>query len=457
MDFNFKIAEKNISQRKNFFIRTYGCQMNERDSEKMAGLLLQLGFDRAASQDDADLILYNTCCVRESAEDKILGHLSRVRRLKAEKPGVIVAVGGCMPQQKNIAQLLREKHKYINLVFGTTNRHRLPEFLWRVMNGERIVDISEEIALEIDGVPVSAREFSHKAGVNVMYGCDNFCSYCIVPYVRGRERSRAVADILEETRALVADGAKEIMLLGQNVNSYAGEISFPELLREVNRIQNLKRIRFMTSHPKDFSDELIAAVRDCEKVCKAVHLPLQAGSSRVLKDMNRHYSKEDYISLAEKLYVAVPGLALTTDIIVGYPGETEEDFADTLDIVRKIKFAGAFTFIYSKRSGTPAAERTDLIPRKIASERFDRLTAELYPFMTEFNEKKIGHVFDVMIDEVKDGAYKGRTDDNILVHFSAGNAKTTKNCAAFLPGEIVPVKIDIAKTFYIGGIYNEET
>jgi len=301
-----------------------------------------------------------------------------------------------------------------------------------------------------------------------MYGCDNFCSYCIVPYVRGREKSRPVADILEEIAALVDDGVKEIMLLGQNVNSYA--FDFPKLLHETNKFESLERIRFMTSHPKDFSDELILAMRDLKKVSKSVHLPLQAGSSRILADMNRKYSKENYIALAEKLYAAVPELSLTTDLIVGYPGETEEDFLDTLDVVRRVRFAGAFTFIYSKRSGTPAAERTDLVPRKIANERFDRLTAELYPIMTEKNAAKIGRVFEIMVDEAvvprpvsKDCPenfsdvtknnfaegennfvpYKGRADDHTLVHFTAARE--------LRPGEIIPVKITAAKTFYVSG------
>jgi tRNA-2-methylthio-N6-dimethylallyladenosine synthase len=280
-----------------------------------------------------------------------------------------------------------------------------------------------------------------------MYGCDNFCSYCIVPYVRGREKSRPPEDILNEIRALANDGVKEIMLLGQNVNSYRGtngdDFSFPELLKRINEIENIKRIRFMTSHPKDFSDGLIAAVRNLPKVCKSVHLPLQAGSSRVLADMNRKYSKEEYVALAEKLCSEVAGIALTTDIIVGYPGETEEDFEDTLDVVRRVKFAGAFTFIYSKRSGTPAAERTDLVPRKIVNARFDRLTAELYPLMSARNEEKIGCAVNVMVEEKEQNTYKGRTDDNILAHFTS-----EKN---FSQGDIVSVKIESAKSFYIVG------
>jgi len=461
-DYRYKLTARNDllsneGKRPRFFIRTYGCQMNERDSEKMAGLLAQVGFTAAGSQDDADVVLYNTCCVRESAEDRVLGHLSVLRRQKTERQFVL-AVGGCMPQQENMSQILRDKHKYVDLIFGTGNRHRLPEFLWRVMEGgERVCDITEGDELpEIGDIDVATREYRHKAGVNIMYGCDNFCSYCIVPYVRGRERSRPVADILDEVSALAKDGVREIMLLGQNVNSYAGEIqltinygrlNFADLLKQVHEVDGIERIRFMTSHPKDFSHELIAAMRDLPKVCKSVHLPLQAGSTRVLADMNRQYTKEEYIALAERLKAEVPGVAISTDIIVAYPGETDEDFEDTLDVVRKVRFAGAFTFIYSKRSGTPAAEREDLIPRKMANERFDRLTAELYPIMTEINDGKVGKVFDVMVEEEthdKSRACKGRMDDHTLVHFTAEREVTT--------GEVVQVRIDAAKTFYVSGV-----
>jgi len=445
--------------------------MNERDSEKMAGLLLQMGFVAAESQDDADIVIYNTCCVRESAEDKVLGHLSILRRQKTERK-FILAVGGCMTQQKDMVSLLETKHKYVDIIFGTANRHRLPEFLWRVIeSGERVADISEgdeNEFPEITDIPVTTREFAHKAGVNIMYGCNNFCSYCIVPYVRGREKSRPVLDVIEEIKALAKDGVKEIMLLGQNVNSYGGEwweadvhipatgechkykpeknATFPELLKLVNEVQGIERIRFMTSHPKDFSDELIAALRDLPKVCKHVHLPLQSGSTRVLADMNRNYTKDDYISLALQLQEAIPEIAISTDIIVGYPGETEEDFADTLDVVKRIQFSGAFTFIYSKRSGTPAADRTDLIPRKTANERFDRLTSELYPIMTRKNEAKINHTFPTMVEETTGyGIYKGRINDHTLVHFRSKQELS--------PGDTVPVQINTAKTFYVSGTH----
>jgi len=452
-DYRLKLFEHNEglaeTARPRFFIRTYGCQMNDRDSEKMAGLLSQLGYAPTESESEADVVLYNTCCVRESAEDKIFGHLSRLKRVKESKPGMIIAVAGCMTQQAEIAETIRKKHPYVNIVFGTHNRHRLPEFLLEtIKTGKQVIDITEEDGLpELDDVPVTTRDFPHKAGINIMYGCDNYCAYCIVPYVRGRERSRPAIDIISEAEALAADGVREIMLLGQNVNSYGlggdGE-TFPEILRSVSAVSGIQRIRFMTSHPKDFSDELILALRDLPNVCKSVHLPLQSGSTRVLKDMNRMYTKEEYIGLTEKIKAAVPDIAISTDIIVGYPGETEEDFLDTLDVVNRVRFSGAFTFIYSKRSGTPAAERTDLIPRKVAAERFDRLTAALYPILLEINQQKVGSVYDVMVEEeTSEGAYKGRTDDHSLVHFTA--EQTLK------PGDIKPVLIDTAKTFYLSG------
>jgi len=438
---------KSATGRPRFFVRTYGCQMNSRDSEKLSALLTQLGYDTATGQDDADLVLYNTCCVRENAEDKIFGHLGRLKRAKVDKPGLIVAVCGCMTQQPEIAETIRQKHRHINLVFGTGNRHRLPEFLWRVLkDGKQIIDITEDDGLpEIMDVPATTREFPHKAGVNIMYGCDNYCSYCIVPYVRGREKSRPVDDVLQEVRELAADGVKEIMLLGQNVNSYSSaNTTFPQLLYRVSEIPGIERIRFMTSHPKDCSDELIRAIADLPKVCKFVHLPIQSGSTNVLADMNRKYSREDYLALVERLRAAVPDIAISTDIIVGYPGETDEDFEDTLDIVRRVRFHTAFTFVYSKRSGTPAASRTDIIEPKVASERFDRLVTELGPILVEINQAKIGHVFDVMVEEnTGEGSYKGRTDDHSLVHFTSE--------AVHCQGDIVPVRIEQVQTYYCKG------
>ena len=442
-------------QRPRFFVRTYGCQMNSRDSEKLSALLMQLGYDQAQGQEDADLILYNTCCVRENAETKIFGNLGRLKHAKATKPNLIVGVCGCMTQQPEIAQQIKEKHRYINLVFGTQNRHRLPEFLWQVIQtGKQVIDITEdEGQFEIEDVPVTVREFAHKAGVNIMYGCDNYCSYCIVPYVRGREKSRNMDDILQEVQELAENGVKEIMLLGQNVNSYIhnGELAFPKLLHKVSDIEGIERIRFMTSHPKDFSDELISAFASLPKVCRFVHLPIQSGSTKVLEDMNRKYTQEYYLELIERLRTAMPDIAISTDLIVGYPGETEEDFEETLNVVRKVRFANAFTFVYSKRSGTPAALRCDTIAPKVASDRFDRLVAELGPILVEINNAKIGKIFAVMVEEItaeKPGEgymYKGRADDHALVHFSS---KEQLNL-----GDIVPVCIEYAKTYYLGGYH----
>jgi tRNA-2-methylthio-N6-dimethylallyladenosine synthase len=443
--------------RPRFFVRNYGCQMNERDAEKLRALLTQLGYEPANQMEDADLILFNTCCVRESAEDKIYGHLSRIKTMKAAKPDLFVIVCGCMAQRPQAAEIFRTKHKYINVVCGTANRHRLPEFIWlAIQSGKPVIDISEGDGIpELIDIPVTTREFRHKAGVNIMYGCDNFCSFCIVPHVRGREKSRPAQDILTEVRVLAEDGVSEIMLLGQNVNAYNDGMVFADLLRHVHDGHpTLKRIRFMTSHPKDFSDTLITAIRDLPRVCKAVHLPLQSGSTRILADMNRKYTKEQYINLCEKLQTAIPCIAITTDIIVGYPGETDSDFEDTLDVVRRIRFAGAFTFIYSKRSGTPAADRTDTVPRKTVNERFEQLTALLYPIMEERNRTHIGQTTNVMVEEApteETNTGKGRMDDNTLVHF---NIKNTAEAAALQPGDVVPVCINEARSFYVSGSVN---
>ena len=451
-DFLYKFSARNdgifedSGRRPQFFIRTYGCQMNDRDSEMLSGMLLQMGYEKAGVEDEAELILYNTCCVRERAENKIFGHLSRLKSRKAQEKGLLIVVCGCMTQQEGVAQTIATTHKYVDVVLGTGNRHRLPEFLWRrIETGKTVIDINEGDGEVFEDTPVTVRDYSHKAGVNIMTGCDNFCSFCIVPYVRGREKSRDGSDILREIQALGDDGVKEIMLLGQNVNSYGGG-EFHNLLRQVNDVPGLMRIRFMTSHPRDFSDEIIGAVRDLDKVCKSVHLPLQSGSSRILTDMNRGYSKEQYLGLIERLRAEVPGVAVTTDIIVGYPGETEEDFLETLDVVRQARFDGAFMFIYSKRSGTPAAERTDLVPRTVSAERFERLTQTVYPILLERNEALVGRVVDVMVEENeagKDGLFKGRADDGTLVHFACSRAVSA--------GKILGVRIESAKTFYVVG------
>jgi len=437
--------------RPRFFVRNYGCQMNERDAEKLRALLAQLGYAAADSQDAADFVLYNTCCVRESAENKIYGHLSRLKARKAGQAGLFIVVCGCMAQRPEVAEEFRARHNYINVVCGTANRHKLPDFIWQSMQtGRQVIDISEEDTLpEIEEVSLTTREYPHKAGVNIMYGCDNFCSFCIVPHVRGREKSRPAADILTEVRALADDGVKEIMLLGQNVNAYQADgLDFPALLRLVHdENPTLLRIRFMTSHPKDVSSVLVHAIRDLPRVCKSIHLPLQSGSTRILADMNRHYTQEQYLQTCAQLQAAVPGIAITTDIIVAYPGETDDDFEQTLHVVNQVKFAGAFTFIYSPRTGTPAALRTDTPPRKTANQRFERLTAALYPQMQARNERLLNTTLAIIAETPN----KGRADDNTLVHFTHEPEPEIK------PGDVVHVKIETARSFYVSGVVVEKS
>lgn len=433
-----------------FLIKTYGCQMNERDSEKMAALLKRLGYTETETLEEADLIIFNTCCVRGKAEDKVFGHLSRIKNIKESRPDLLVALCGCMPQQKSLEEKIRTSYKFIDIVFGTSNRHLLPEFIHRAKaTGKQVFDVSENFDQEITDIDLTERVYKYKAGVNIMQGCNNFCAYCIVPYVRGPERSRTPEDLLNEVTALTKDGATEIMLLGQNVNSYKGldnqgkEINFTGLLAFLSANAPLLRdIRFMTSHPKDFSDELINEIQVNDKICKHIHLPLQSGSTKVLNEMNRIYTKEDYLSLAAKLKKAVPNIALSTDIIVGFPGETEGDFEDTLDVVKKVRFSGAFTFIYSKREGTPAADRTDEVPRDVSAERFERLTKEVYDIMNEINQSKIGCTIEVKVEEAGETT-KARSNDHTLVHFTSSNN--------FNAGDVTKVKITEAKTFYLLG------
>jgi tRNA-2-methylthio-N6-dimethylallyladenosine synthase len=397
--------------------------------------------------------------VRENAENKIFGNLGYLKYYKGTKPGLTVVLCGCMVQQGHVAKEIAESHPYVDVVFGTYNRPRFPELLWLYLCSKRqIIDISEDTPLhcaesESDKNVLTSRGHTHKAGVNVMYGCDNFCSYCIVPAVRGRERSREAGDVLAEVRALAQDGVREIMLLGQNVNAYGLGLLVPEtfagLLRRVNGVPGLARIRFMTSHPKDVNDDLIKAIKDCDKVCKALHLPVQAGGSRVLRDMNRGYTKKAYLALIERLKKEIPGIAISTDIMVGYPGESEEDFGHTLDVVRQAGFAGVFSFMYSARTGTPAAKRNDTVPQEVISERFKRLTEMINPMLLQRNEGLIGKILDVMAEDGKNGrnpTQKGRADDNTLVHFLGSKAR---------PGDIVKVRITEAKTFYVSGAREE--
>jgi tRNA-2-methylthio-N6-dimethylallyladenosine synthase len=443
------LEKSKTSKQKHYYIATFGCQMNAHDSEKLAGMLEQMGYQKTDQENEADFILYNTCCVRENAEQKVYGKLGYLKYLKDMNKDLIIAICGCMMQQDTVLNIIKSKYPHVDIIFGTFNIYKLPELLQTYLETkETVIDIWNEHKDIVEDLP-SIRKYKFKASVNIMYGCNNFCTYCIVPYVRGRERSRQPEDILNEIKELVADGVKEIMLLGQNVNSYGKTlkdgISFAQLLRKVNEIEGLKRIRFMTSHPKDLSDELILAMRDCDKVCKSLHLPFQAGSTEILKKMNRKYTKEQYLELAEKIQNTIPDIALTTDIIVGFPGENEEDFKDTLDVVRKVRFSGAYTFIYSKRTGTPAATMEGEVPEEICQRRFNELQEVLQPIVYEKSQEFYGKTVEILVEEKsknKDSYLTGRTDSGHLVHFEGDTS---------LIGQFVNVEIIEAKTYYLIG------
>ncbi|MGL4346138.1 MAG: tRNA (N6-isopentenyl adenosine(37)-C2)-methylthiotransferase MiaB [Cellulosilyticaceae bacterium] len=435
-----------------YCVSTFGCQMNARDSEKIEGMLEQIGYEKVEEENKADFIIYNTCCVRENAEMKIYGRLGWLKSQKKRNPNLMIALCGCMMQQDIVVDTLKKNYKFVDMIFGTYNIYKLPELLQTRLETRSsrslVIDIWDSHQDIVEDLP-SVRKQPFKACVNIMYGCNNFCTYCIVPYVRGRERSREKSDILTEVRALVADGVTEIMLLGQNVNSYGKNlpepVSFAQLLRDLNEIEGLERIRFMTSHPKDLSDDLIMAMAECQKVCKSLHLPFQAGSSKVLKQMNRRYTKEDYLTLVDKIRTAMPDIPLTSDIIVGFPGETEEDFEETLEVVKKIGFSNAFTFIYSKRTGTPAATMEDQVDEQVAKERFNRLIAILHPSVAEFMNKQIGKTEVVLLEDVSKndpGILSGRTEGSVLVHVEADPS---------LIGQYVSVKIVDCKTHYLVG------
>ena len=434
-------------------INTFGCQMNARDSEKLLGILEQVGFVEADSE-EADFVLYNTCTVRDNANQKVYGRLGYLNSLKKKNPEMLIALCGCMMQEKEVVAKIKKSYPFVDIIFGTHNIFKLAELLYERMNRHKmVIDIWESTEDIVEELPAE-RKYPFKSGVNIMFGCNNFCSYCIVPYVRGRERSRKPGDILAEIRRLVADGVVEVMLLGQNVNSYGKTLeqpmSFAELLREVDRIEGLQRIRFMTSHPKDLSDELILAMKECRHVCSHLHLPLQSGSTRVLKEMNRRYTKEQYLELVERIRAAVPDISLTTDIIVGFPGETEEDFLETMDVVRKVRYDSAFTFIYSKRTGTPAAAMEDQVPEDVVKDRFDRLLKEVQTISAQVVGKDAGTVQKVLaesIDDHQDGFLTGRLENNTTVHFPGSPDEI---------GKIVDVYLKESKGFYYMGTRVEE-
>ena len=453
-----KIAKCNEGKNLQYSILTMGCQLNENDSEKLSGMIEKMHYTKTEDLKKANLIVFNTCCVRENAEDRLFGKLGEVKKYKQEK-GTIIAIGGCMMQEKHIVEKLKESYPFFDIVFGTHTLHKFKEDLYKLLQNrkqiEDILDIDGEV---IEGLPIK-RNDSVKASVTIMNGCNNFCSYCIVPYVRGRERSRKPKDIIEEIRQLAKQGYKEIMLLGQNVNSYLrvekeknipfeeyqGIHSFATLLRAVNQIEQIQRIRFISPHPKDFTDDVIEAIRDCDKVCKLVHLPLQSGNSKVLKQMNRKYTKEQFLALVEKMKKEIPNLTLSTDIIVGFPGETPEEFEDTLDVVRKVNFEQVYMFIYSRRVGTPADKMENQIPEEEKHKRFDMLKQLVEMQIAKQNKEYVGTTQKVLIEgksKTNEDLYTGRTDSNKVVVLEAEDS---------LIGQVVPVKIVSEHMWYLKG------
>lgn len=436
-----------------YCVTTFGCQMNARDSEKLTGILEEIGYV-AAEDEKADFVIYNTCTVRENANLRVYGRLGVLHGYKKKNPNMVIALCGCMMQEPEVVEKLKKSYRFVDIIFGTHNIFKFAELIVRNFEEKgMVIDIWKDTQEIVEDLPVE-RKYSFKSGVNIMFGCNNFCSYCIVPYVRGRERSRNPEDIIAEIKNLVADGVVEVMLLGQNVNSYGKNlehpITFAQLLQEIEKIEGLKRIRFMTSHPKDLSDELIEVMANSKKICKHLHLPLQSGSSRVLKVMNRRYDKEKYLALVEKIKTAIPDIGLTTDIIVGFPGETEEDFQETLDVVRKVRYDSAFTFIYSKRTGTPAAAMEDQIPEDVVKDRFDRLLKEVQTISQEMTARFEGMEEEVLVEDVNDHnpeLVTGRMSNNHLVHFPGD---------ASMIGKIVKVHLDECKGFYYLGSLVED-
>ncbi len=408
--------KKSVNPQSTFYIETFGCQMNVHDSEKFRGILQSIGYEEVNAMEEADFIFLNTCTIRENATNKVYGRLGKIKHLKEGKKDLIVCVCGCMMQQEEVIDEIKTKYKkLVNIVFGTFNLYRFPELLKTYLETRsQLIDIWKEEGEIVEGLP-TARDLSFKASVNIMYGCNNFCSYCIVPYVRGRERSRSWIEILEEVTFLAKDGVSEILLLGQNVNSYTGELSFPKLLNEISKVSGIRRIRFMTSHPKDLSDELIWEIKTNQKVCKHIHLPVQSGSTRILKEMSRGYSKEDYLGLATKIKREIPDVSLTTDIMVGFPGETDEDFCDTLDLIRRVGFDNVYSFIFSKRTGTKAAMLKNEVEEEVVSQRFEQLLKTIDETKSSLYNEKVGKRYEVLVEERIGDTYACRTDNNIVV------------------------------------------
>lgn len=433
---------------------TYGCQQNENDTERIRGILEECGFEFTGDANAADIVIYNTCAVRENAEQKVFGRLGILKHIKEARPEMIIGLCGCMVQQAHITERIREKYSHVDLIFGTHALHKLPELLCGVLDGgNKIVDIQDSDGFIAEGLPVKRSDKS-KAWVSIMYGCNNFCTYCIVPYVRGRERSRRREDIIGEIKGLAADGVTEVTLLGQNVNSYGKDIyedyDFSELLKAVNEIEGLRRIRFVTSHPKDFSDKLIDTMAECKKVCRQLHLPFQAGSDRVLREMNRGYTKEEYLDKIRRLKARIPDIALSTDVIVGFPTETDEDFLETLDVLEKVRFDNIFSFIYSRREGTPAAKLDFVLSDEDIHRNFDRLLEIQNRISKEKNLVFEGQVVDVLVDGVS------KTDKNML----SGRMENTKIVnfpgPKSLCGRYVRVRVTEAHTWSLNGVLADE-
>ncbi len=443
-----------------YCVTTFGCQMNSHDSEKLKGILDVIGFSEQEDE-KSDIVIYNTCTVRENANQKLYGHLGHLKNLKQNNPDMIICLCGCMMQEPHVIETIKQKYGFVDVIFGTHNIYKLAELLNTHLNTKKqVIEILEKSEQTVESLP-QKRKYSFKSGVNIMFGCNNFCTYCIVPYVRGREKSRKPDEILDEIKKLTDRGVKEVMLLGQNVNSYGkvfdytdgkivqidddSQITFPELLEMVCQIPKLERVRFMTSHPKDLSDELIEVMATNDKICKHLHLPVQAGSSVILNKMNRRYTKEHYLALVEKIRAAMPDISLTTDIMVGFPGETEEDFQETLDVVEKVKFDQAFTFIYSKRTGTPASAMDNQIAADVVKDRFNRLLERVNTISNNQIKRYEGKCKDVLVEEINHQDSRlltGRTGENITVHFKGDQS---------LIGQIVNVRLDTCKGFYFIG------
>ncbi len=443
-----------------YCVTTFGCQMNAHDSEKLKGILEAMGYEEVEDE-KADFVIFNTCTVRENANKKLYGHLGHIKNLKSKNPHMIIALCGCMMQEDHVVETIKKKYSYVDIVFGTHNIYKLAELVYmNLSSNKRVIEVLEKSHKSVENLPTK-RKYAFKTGVNIMYGCNNFCSYCIVPYVRGREKSRKPEDIIAEINSLVSKGVKEIMLLGQNVNSYGkvfnyseGKIeqistddmvNFPKLLSMVCKIEGLERVRFMTSHPKDLSDELIEVMAKEPKICKHLHLPVQSGSTDILAKMNRRYTKEQYLQLVDKIKTAMPDISLTTDIIVGFPGETEEDFLHTMDIIEKVKYDQAFTFIYSKRTGTPAATMDNQIPDDVVKDRFGRLLNRVNEISSERTRRFEGMTKEVLVEELNHQDKKlvtGRTEENVTVHFEGDSS---------LIGETVKVQLLQCRGFYFIG------